>query len=208
MKAETQTIRQRYDRIAPCFDVMEGAMERLLFSDWRQRFWCRVEPGRVLELGVGTGKNFPYYPSGIELTAIDFSAKMLVQAQRKAARQHINVDLRLMDIQCLEFADNSFDVVVGTFVFCSVPEPLQGLHEVLRVLKPGGQLYLLEHVLSSKPWLAALMNGLNPLVVTLVGANINRNTLENVRLSGFTGVAADAASSDLIKLIAARKPLV
>lgn len=206
MNNETETIKKRYDRIAPWFDAVEGVMEKWMFRKWRQRLWNKVEAGKVLEVGVGTGKNFPYYPAGAEMTAIDFSAAMLTRAERKTA-PHARPVLRLMDVQQLDFPDNSFDTVVGTFVFCSVPQPLQGLQEVRRVLKPGGRLLLLEHVLSSRRVPAALMHFINPLIVALVGANINRNTVENVRLSGFAEVIADPASSDIIKLIEARKPL-
>lgn len=206
MSNETETIKKRYDRIAPIFDAMEGMMEKLLFRVWRQRLWNKVETGKILEVGVGTGKNFPYYPAGAEMTAIDFSAAMLDRAKHKTAPQAQPI-LRLMDVQQLDFPDNSFDTVVGTFVFCSVPQPLQGLREVRRVLKPGGRLLLLEHVQSSHRVQAALMHFINPLVVYLVGANINRNTVDNVRLSGFAEVTVDPVSSDIIKLIEARKPL-
>jgi ubiquinone/menaquinone biosynthesis C-methylase UbiE len=206
MNTETEIIKHRYDRIAPFFDALEGAMEKMLFGAWRQRLWSRVEPGKILEVGVGTGKNFPYYPVGAQVAAIDFSAAMLARARRKIGLQQ-NVDLRLMDVQQLDFPDASFDTVIATFVFCSVPSPLQGLQEARRVLKPGGRLLLLEHVLSGKRWLAALMNAVNPLAVALVGANINRDTVQNVRLGGFSEVVVDPASGDVIKLIAARKEL-
>jgi ubiquinone/menaquinone biosynthesis C-methylase UbiE len=207
MNSETEAVKKRYDRIAPYFDAVEGLMEKMLFGAWRRRIWDCVEPGKILEVGVGTGKNFPYYPAAAEITAIDFSAKMLAQAQRKAAGEKLRVDLRLLDVQAMDFPDNSFDTAIGTFVFCSVPLPLQGLKEVRRVLKPGGRLLLLEHVRSSNRLPAALMDFFNPLAAALVGANINRDTVENVRLSGFAEVGVDASSGDILKLIEARKPL-
>ena len=109
-----------------------------------------------------------------------------------------------MDVQLLCFADNSFDTVIGTFVFCSVPLPLKGLKELYRVCKPGGQVLLLEHVLSSKPLIARIMNFFNPVVVALIGANINRNTVKHVKACGFASVRVDARSGDIIKLIEAR----
>jgi Methylase involved in ubiquinone/menaquinone biosynthesis len=110
-----------------------------------------------------------------------------------------------MDVQSLCFADNSFDTVIATFVFCSVPLPLKGLKELYRVCKPGGQVLLLEHVLSSKPVIARVMNFINPAIVALVGANINRNTVKNVKACGFASVRVDERSGDIIKLIEARK---
>ena len=159
----------------------------------------------ILEVGVGTGKNFRYYPKDARMTALDFSPKMLELAQQKQKNKNIAVHLDLMDVERLYYADNSFDTVVATFVFCSVPAPRAGLRELYRVCKPGGQVILLEHVLSSRRWLAVLMNLLNPLVVRAVGANINRQTVKSVRASGFNQVLVDSRSSDIIKLIQAIK---
>ena len=123
----TITARKRYDRIAPLYDLMEGLVERTKYSRWRRLLWSKVEGENVLEIGVGTGKNFAYYPLGVRITAIDFSEKMLMRACDKAKRENVNVNLQQMDVQSLEFADETFDTVVGSFVFCSVPDPVHGL---------------------------------------------------------------------------------
>jgi phosphatidylethanolamine/phosphatidyl-N-methylethanolamine N-methyltransferase len=205
MKSDSTVIKQRYDRIAPFFDGLEAVMEGLFFKSWRKLLWSKVEGHHILEIGVGTGKNFDYYPTDARVTAIDFSQKMLEQATHKKDRKHIPVDLNLMDVQSLCYADNSFDTVIASFVFCSVPLPLKGLKELYRVCKPGGQVLLLEHVLSSKPVIAKIMNFINPVVVALAGANINRNTVKNVKACGFASVRVDERSGDIIKLIEARK---
>ncbi|MGZ4995874.1 MAG: class I SAM-dependent methyltransferase [Methylobacter sp.] len=205
MKPDNAAIRKRYDRIAPYFEGMEAVMEGLFFKVWRKRLWAKVEGHHILEVGVGTGKNFDYYPKDARITAIDFSEQMLKQAQKKRDRKNVNVELELMDIQSLYFADNSFDTVICSFVFCSVPLPVKGLKEVYRVCKPGGQVLLLEHVVSSNSVVAAVMNLLNPVVVRLFGANINRNTVKNVKACAFTSVNVDERSGDIIKLIEARK---
>ena len=204
MQTENDLIRKRYDRIAPYFEIMEAMMEGLFFKSWRKKL-SKAEGHHILEVGVGTGKNFEYYPPGARVTAIDFSPAMLKQATQKKAQKAVKVDLDLMDIQSLAFADNSFDTVIASFVFCSVPQPLKGLKELHRVCKPGGQVLLLEHVISTKPLLAKVMNFFNPIIVTLVGANINRNTLRNIKAVGFAWVIVDQQSSHLIKLVEARK---
>ena len=84
--AQTQS---RYNRIAPVYDLMEVMIERLSFSRWRERLWSQVEAEgsvrwRILEVGVGTGKNIPYYPKGALVTSVDLSDKMIQQAQRRA----------------------------------------------------------------------------------------------------------------------------
>ncbi len=205
MKPDSAAIRKRYDRVAPYFEGMEAIMEGLFFKNRRKQLWAKVEGHHILEVGVGTGKNFDYYPKDTRITAIDFSEQMLKQARNKRDRKQIDVELEVMDIQSLYFADNSFDTVICSFVFCSVPSAAKGLKELYRVCKPGGQVLLLEHVLSSKPVLAAVMNLLNPVVVALAGANINRNTVKNVKACAFTSVHVDERSSDIIKLIEARK---
>lgn len=205
MKLDSSIIKKRYDRIAPYFDGIEAVMEGLFFKPWRKKLWAKVNGYHILEVGVGTGKNFEYYPANARVTAIDFSSKMLERAAKKKHRKHIAVDLDLMDIQSLYFADNSFDTVVASFVFCSVPLPHKGLKELYRVCKPGGQILLLEHVVSSKPIIARIMHFLNPLVVRLVGANINRDTVKNVKACAFASVRIDEHSGDIIKLIEAIK---
>ncbi len=205
MNSKTATIKKRYDRIAPYFEGIEAMMEGLFFKSWRKKLWAEVDGYHILEVGVGTGKNFDYYPKDARITAIDFSEQMLKQAARKRDRKNCKVELELMDVQSLYFADNSFDTVICSFVFCSVPAPLKGLKELYRVCKPGGQILLLEHVLSSYSVIAFIMNLINPIIVGLVGANINRNTVKNIKACAFSSVHVDERSSDIIKLIKAGK---
>jgi ubiquinone/menaquinone biosynthesis C-methylase UbiE len=205
MKSDSLAIKKKYDRIAPYFEALEAIMEGLFFKHWRKKLWAKLEGYHVLEIGVGTGKNFDFYPIDVRMTAVDFSAAMLKQAGFKKERKAIAVELSLMDVQSLKYADNSFDSVIGSFVFCSVPLPLKGLKELYRVCKPGGQVLLLEHVVSSKPMVAKIMNFVNPVFVGLVGANINRNTIKNIKACGFSSVRVDERSGDIIKLIEARK---
>jgi len=201
----TEAARKRYDRIAPLYDMMEGFAEVLNHGKWRRLQWSKVEGTDILEVGVGTGKNFPWYPAGAEVTAIDFSQRMLERARARSDKDKVKVRLRQMDIQNLEFGDDSFDTVVASFVFCSVPDPVLGLHEIRRVCRPGGKVILLEHVLSSNRVLARLMILANPLAVRTMGANINRRTADNVARSGLTIQKVTDFGAGIFKLIEARK---
>jgi phosphatidylethanolamine/phosphatidyl-N-methylethanolamine N-methyltransferase len=205
MKPDSTIIKQRYDRIAPFFDLLEAPMEGLFFKPWRARLWANATGHHILEVGVGTGKNFAYYPKDARITAIDLSPNMLKLAEQAKNKNNIQVDLALMDVQSLPYADNSFDTVIAAFVFCSVPLPIKGLKELYRVCKPSGQVLLLEHVISSKPVFAWAMNMLNPIIVKLVGANINRNTVKNVKACAFSTVRIDERCGDILKLIEAKK---
>lgn len=150
--------------------------------------WQWVRGPRLLEVGVGTGGNFPYYPAGSQITAVDLSPRMLQRARSRAARAGVQVGLCEADAQALPFPNASFDTVVATCVFCSVPDPVLGLREIRRVLAPGGQLLTLDHVLSRRPLRRPLLRLTNPLVARLIGANIDRETVENVRRAGFVDI--------------------
>ncbi len=174
----------RYNRLSSVYDLHEAIPERLAYERWRRVLWSRVRGAHVLEVGVGTGKNMPLYPEGVRVTAIDLSEKMLQRARHRVSKLGIEVDLRVMDAQRMEFADGTFDAAVGTFVFCSVPDPVQGLRELARVVKPGGQILLLEHMRVDKPLIGKLMDWLDPLVLRIMGPHINRRTVDNILKAG------------------------
>lgn len=200
----TELTRRRYQRLSFFYDAMETLAERR-YHPWREQLWSRIRSGSVLEIGVGTGKNMPYYPKNVRMAAIDLTPGMLARAQKRAAELKLDVDLRLGDVQALGFPEASFENVVATFVFCSVPDAVLGLLEVRRVLKPGGRLYLLEHMRASNPNLGLVMDALNPLVVRMTGANINRRTVNNVYTAGFGRVeVTDLAVGGIFKQIIAQ----
>lgn len=201
-----ETVRKRYNRVAPLYDLEQAFGERLFFRKLRRELWSRVpNDARILEVGVGTGINMLHYPASARVTAIDISERMLERAKARARLLGAAVELKLMDAQHLTCDDGSFDVVAATFVFCSVPDPIAGLREARRVLRPGGQLLLLEHVRSENPVAGKLMDWLNPLVARASGANINRRTVENVRLAGFDDVRVSSHLLNIVKVIEARK---
>lgn len=201
---QTARTKSRYDRQATSYDRRTALMERLAFRQLRRQIWSRVGGENVLEVGIGTGANMPYYPSMVQVTGIDLSSGMLAQARDRADRDGVAVRLGEMDAQDLQFPPATFDSAVSTCVFCSVPDPVRGLREVYRVLKPGGRLIMLEHV-RGPGLLGPLFDLVNPLVVRVSGANINRRTVENVRLAGFAIESVESRFAGIVKVIVARK---
>lgn len=178
-------------------------MEWSRFAAWRTKLRDRITGERALEVGVGTGKNLPYYPWEVKVTAIDLSLRMLEKARKKASVLGLEVDLREMDVQHLDFPDHVFDTVFATFVFCSVPDPVLGLQELKRVCKPEGKLLLLEHMRPGNALLGFLFDMLNPMVVRMMGANINRRTVKNVQKAGWKVRVEKRLSSDIVRWIEA-----
>ena len=201
----TENAKRRWNRTAVFYDLMMALIERLRLSKYRALLWSRVESSRVLEIGVGTGKNFPYYPADAEMTAVDFSEKMLERAKDRAKKQKVKVHLQQMDVQNLDFADNTFDTVAATLVFCSIPDPVRGIKEVERVCKPGGKVVLLENNFSSIPILGWFVKLVNPLAARMIGADFNRHPEENVAKSGLKVERVTNLGRGLWKLIEARK---
>ncbi|MBI4300292.1 MAG: class I SAM-dependent methyltransferase [Chloroflexi bacterium] len=201
---ETKAARSRYNRNARLYDLSEGFVEKLLFRRHRARLWSVIPGGCVLEVGVGTGKNMPYYPSQADVVAIDLSEEMLRRARKRAQALGLPMSLACMDAQSLAFVDDTFDAVVASFVFCSVPDAVRGLREVLRVSKPGAKVLLLVHVRSGNPLVGLLMDLANPLMVRMAGANINRDTVANVAISGLKVEDVADLWAGIVKLISAR----
>lgn len=196
---------RRYNRVAWRYDLLEAPMEKMFFSKLRKDLFQGIK-GKVLDVGVGTGKNLPYYPEGIELTGIDISPKMLDKARKRAEMLGVDVDLEVMDVEELRFPDSTFDFIVVTFVFCSVTDPIKGLRELARVLKDDGTIVMLEHVRSENHVLGKLMDWFNPVARWLFGPNINRKTVANVEAAGLEVVSVESKGPNIVKKIVASGP--
>jgi demethylmenaquinone methyltransferase/2-methoxy-6-polyprenyl-1,4-benzoquinol methylase len=173
----------KYDRIAPIYELIDLPLE--FFSrKWRKEALSNLR-GKVLEVGVGTGRNLKYYPAGCRIIGIDKSEGMLQKAKEKAEYMK-NITLYPMDAEQLEFPDNSFDYVVTTFALCTIPDPVKALKEMRRVLKPSGKLISIEHVHSDYPFIGLIEHLINPVTFFLLGDHATRHTVKNIEKAGFT----------------------
>jgi ubiquinone/menaquinone biosynthesis C-methylase UbiE len=209
--SDNDKIKKRYDRIAPIYDSLEYLMENGKMGKWRKEFWQKInnkidkKEMKLLEAGVGTGKNIEYYPEEIDIYAIDFSEKMINEAESKLKKYNKKAELLKMDIQNLDFEDNYFDLIVTSCVFCSVPDPIKGLKELKRVLKKDGRIMMLEHMRSQKDVIGKFMDWFNWISLYTWGANINRKTIGNIEKAGLEIVEVNDLMSDIVKEIELKK---
>ncbi len=144
--------------------------------------------GLVLEIGAGTGLNFQFYqPERVErVEAVEPDAAMLRYARERLSMARVPIELTQARAEALPFADETFDSAITTLVFCSVADPLRGLYEVKRVLKPGGMLLIVEHVRAQGAIAACVQDVLVPLTTRFAGnCHWNRDTASTVISAGF-----------------------
>ncbi len=164
--------------------------------------------GRVLELGVRRGPNFAYYPPDVQVVVTDAYADMIKGAQEAFPRLRQGLALSLADAQRLPFADQSFDAVVATLVFCSIPDPVRALGEVARVLRPGGRFYSIDHMRCDQPIVGFLMGVLAPAWKAVTyGCNLNRRTEDILRASGFTIRERRTAVAGIMRWLISEPPV-
>ena len=201
--ATTRT-RRVWDAFAPRYDRSMRFFERVQFGGGRQ--WvCSRARGAVLEVAVGTGLNLPFYPADVTLTGVDLSPGMLAVARRRAADLGREVDLREADGQALPFPDESFDTVACTLSLCAVPDERLVIGQMWRVLRPGGQLLLLDHV-GSNWWPVWAGQRLLEVFTSRSGEYQTRRPLPLVRAAGFEVVEAERLKAGTVERVAARRP--
>jgi ubiquinone/menaquinone biosynthesis C-methylase UbiE len=165
---------------APSYDKRMGWAERRLLGEGHRQWVCSRATGAVLEVAIGTGLNIPFYGPEIELTGLDLSPEMLRIAGQRANDLGRTVELREGDAHRLPFADEAFDSVVCTFSLCNIPDLDGSLTEMRRVLRPRGNLLLLDHVKSSVKPLYWLQKALEVLSLRIQDENMTRRPVEHL----------------------------
>ena len=198
---------RQYRRIAPFYDLLELPFEYGRYRRLR-RLVCDGLSGRILDAGVGTGRNVEFYPQGAEVVGIDISPAMLARAARRLKKFSAAIELREMDVSRLDFPAGSFDVAVATFLFCVLPDELQrpALRELGRVVRTDGSIRLLDYVRPQRPLRRAIAGLWEPWIAWAYGASFDRSTEELIPDAGLELVKAEFVVDDLVKMLTARVP--
>jgi ubiquinone/menaquinone biosynthesis C-methylase UbiE len=182
-----------------------GFFDRHLFGD--SRSWvCSRAAGETLEVAVGTGLNLPSYGKQVQLAGIDFSSAMLAVARDRAARLGRPVDLSVADALALPFPDASFDTAVCTFSLCAIPDDRLAVAEMARVLRPGGQLLLADHIEASAWPVRGIQRVVELFTVPLQGEHFTRRPLRHVQAEGLHVEQHERFKAGLTERLSARKP--
>jgi ubiquinone/menaquinone biosynthesis C-methylase UbiE len=208
---DASRVREIYDQLASRYDRREALLEFLFLRRYRRQLLASAH-GRVLEIGIGTGRNLPFYPRDCQITGIDLSAEMLRIADRRAARLGLHVTLRQLDAAELPFPAGSFDTVVSSLSLCTVSDPIQVLSEMSRTSARNGRILLLEHGRSrwhlfSRWPISLLMNYFIRSQVRRFGCHPDRNILALVQAADLVVLQVERhLLGGILHVIRARPP--
>ena len=190
-----------YQRIAPYYDLLDFFGEALNQRRVRPQLLTGLS-GRILDAGVGTGRNLPYYPADADIVGLDFSSAMLRRAQRRRAEAS-QPHLVCANVCQAPFPDGSFDAALATFLFCVLDDAdqLPALREIARICRRGGEMRILDYVLPEHPRRRATARLMAPLVKFLFNASVERNTEQYVAAAGLRVVERRLVASDYCRLL-------
>ena len=198
-----ENLEKQFDRTSRFYDWIDWPFERFRYRKIRQRIWKGLS-GKILDAGVGTGSNIPFYPENQQVFGIDLSAGMLERAKAKASSLGKNVDLQKMSVYHTPFSDGTFDAVVATFLCCVVDQPVLAARELKRICKKDGKIYFLEYVLSKKPVRRFIQKMVTPYTRFMFGVDFTQDTLATLQKEGFQIIQEKNITGDVLKLIVAQ----
>jgi len=195
-------VARTYERIAPLYDVLDAPYEWSWKRRLRAELFARAR-GRLLDVGVGSGCNIPFYPEGVEVVGVDLSRRMLERTARRAAGGGRRVGLAQMNLLDLGFPDHAFDTVAATFVLLCLPDSLQrpALEELRRVCRPDGRILVLDYRESSNAALRALMRCWSPWLRFAFQGRYDASTECHLEAAGLRPVLRRTFARDSIVLL-------
>jgi ubiquinone/menaquinone biosynthesis C-methylase UbiE len=198
---------ERYQRIARFYDFLDRPFERRRYRALRPMLFAGMS-GRLLDAGIGTGRNCEFYPPGAVVSGIDTSPAMLERARVRCPTLADGGRLYRMDVTALDFPADSFDAAVSSFLFCVLPNHLQApaLRELGRVVRPGGLIRLLEYVRPRGALRRTISYIWQPWINWAYGASFDRDTERHVPEAGLELVESRYVVDDLVKMITIRAP--
>ena len=197
----------RYQRIAPFYDLLDLPFERFRYRAIRPLLFDGMS-GRLLDAGIGTGRNCEYYPADAVVFGIDTSPAMLARARERCPTLAAGNRLYQMDVTRLQFPSSSFDAAVSSFLFCVLDDASQvpALRELGRVVRPGGVIRLLEYVRPKDTLRRFVSYVWQPWVKWAYGAGFDRNTENLIPAAGLELTESRYVVDDLLKLLTVRVP--
>jgi len=184
VREENLSLRAKYNITAMFYDILDYPWERV-YREWRPQILSDLR-GKVLEAGVGTGRNFQHYHESVKLTGVDLSDVMLRKAAKKARRSNCKIELLHDDASVMRLVDsNQFDWIISTFLCCVMPDKFQpmALEQFSRVLKSGGKFRLLEMVYSKDKMIRRRQDLFASFVEKVYGARFDRKTVQFIEES-------------------------
>jgi len=179
MREENLSLRSKYNITAMFYDILDYPWERV-YKEWRPQLLGDLR-GKVLEAGVGTGRNFQHYHESVELTGVDLSDVMLGKAAKKAKKAKCKIVLLHDDASDMHLVDsNQYDWIISTFLCCVMPDEFQpmAIEQFSRVLKPGGKFRLLEMIYSKNKKIRRRQEFFSSFVEKVYGARFDRKTVQ------------------------------
>ncbi len=188
---------------ANLYDFVMGPFEKRKFKRIRIEL-LNVATGHVLELGSGTGVNFPLYRNAEMVTAVEPSEEMINRSHSRMNETNIPINVVMASAEQLPFTDHSFDTVVATLVFCTIPHPDAAMNEIKRVCKPGGNILMFEHVRMENRFFLTIQKWLNPSWKRICGGCcLDRDTLGLINDHGLSVSRVDSYYNGLFVTVMA-----
>ena len=202
LREENLSLRAKYNVTAMFYDILDYPWERI-YREWRPGLLGNLR-GKVLEAGVGTGRNFQHYHESVELTGVDLSDVMLRKAARKVKKAACKIELLHDDASVMHLVDsNKYDWIISTFLCCVMPDEFQpmALEQFSRVLKPGGKFRLLEMVYSKNREIRRRQDFFTSFVEKVYGARFDRKTVQYIEESAELDITSKRFLKDDVYLL-------